>query len=302
MKIKLLLIASLIPCFVNAQKLVEESPLKRLSKFPVLTSDYIYYPSADFSTENSNGTVTSSEWRTTLQFAIPLKEKKTYLFNGIQHSMFHFNLETDQQAYQNSETYQSFQYRLGLIKVLPKRWTLSLTLVPTIASDFNAPIESDDFVIHAAAMAIKRSGTNFQYGFGLAYTSRFGNLTLVPLFSLTRKVGNWQTIGVLPTYLSHYYEINDQSKVGITLNINGNLYNVTLDQNYSSFDLNRVAYSRITVGPEYLHKLFGDLYLSTSTGISLRNLVEVQDDQLNKELDFDIKSRFYFNIGLRIMK
>lgn len=284
------------------EDLAEGVSTDRLMRFPVFTTDYFYYAPSDFDTDTGKGRIRVNELRTSFQFAFPVKDKKVYLFNKVQHFLLDYVAEIDSQEASIQETYHSFQYTLGLIQVLPKRWRLLLNVSPTLASDFREPLSSDDFVLQLSAMAMKRSGTHFQYGFGLAYTNRFGRPLLLPILSLTYKKDNWLTTAVIPAYISQFYIFSDRSRVGVTAAIYGNLYNVSRDNAALSLDLNRVSYSRITIGPEYQLRLFKDLYLNTKAGIVVRNILEFQDDDLNTELDLEVGRKLFFNVGLRLLK
>ncbi len=295
------MIFGLVSCMCIAQEdTTGMKSYKRLVKFPLFTTDYFFYPNSDFNTSNGKGEIKMSEVRTSFQFALPVKEKKAYLLNRIQHTLFHYNTETKPRGI--NETYHSFQYTIGLIQILPKKWRIVFSFSPTIASDFNESINSDDFILQSSVLAMKRSGRNFQYGFGLAYTSRFGAPTILPLINVKYKKDKWLTDLLIPAYVSHFYTFNGNSRFGFKAAVYGNLYNVSVDNNTLPLDLNRASYSRITIGPEYQVRLFGDLYLNAGAGIAVRNILEIQDDDLNTELDLNVENKLFFNIGLRILK
>ena len=155
------------------------------------------------------------EWTTMLEFAFPIKEKKWYLSNRVQYTYFTFEATTELTNFKASKDFHSIAYSIGIIKILPKRWKLVASFTPTLASDFEESLHSDDFIFQAAALAMKRSSQNFEYGFGVAYTTRFGNATLIPLVNLTYKVNNWETLVILPAYISQNYLFNKNTNQGI---------------------------------------------------------------------------------------
>ncbi|GAA3616752.1 DUF6268 family outer membrane beta-barrel protein [Flavivirga amylovorans] len=303
MRIKILIIFTLFNYIAHTQETSIDTTLqKRLVKFPLFTSDYFHYPKSNFNTETGKGEVEINEWKTSFQVVIPLKERKTYLLNGINYSLFNYHTTIESSNLNIQETYHSIGYSVGLINILSKKWKLIFNLAPTISGDFNESLSTDDFILQLSALALKRANENFQYGFGFTYTNRFGNFTLFPLINLTYKKNKWLTLAVIPSYVSQFYNINEKSRIGIKAAIYGNLYNVDFDNMPSTIDLNRISYSRITIGPEFQFKLFGDLYLNTSTGFTVRNIIKIQDDQLNTELDLNVDDTFFFNVGLRILK
>jgi len=285
-----------------AQELKDTITYNKLHKFPLLTLDQFYYPNTTFNTNIGQGEIEFNEQRLSIQAAIPLKDRKTYLFNSLNYTLIHYNTIFDQSSLTINESYHSIQYSLGLINILPKQWKLIFNLIPTLASDFHNSLSSEDFTFQISAMATKRSSQNVQYGFGLAYTSRFGNLTIIPLFSLTYKSDKWLTLAVLPAYVGQYFEFNDKYRLGIKAAVGGDLYNVDFDDISSPLNLNKFSYSRVTLGPEFLFKLIGDLYMNTGGGFTVRNVFEVQDKQQNKKLEFTFENRMFFNVGIRILK
>ncbi len=274
----------------------------KLTKFPLATTDFLYYPKSNFNTKSGTGKIGMNEYNFSLQYAIPIQEHKTYFYNKIDLSVFSYHVCSQSEDVGFQETYHSLDFTMGLIKVLPQKWRLALNFSPTLASDFKDKLSSDDFIYQFSAIAIKRAKNNLQYGAGIAYTSRFGKLTLIPLVSLTYKKNKWLTLAMVPTYISEFYYFNENSRIGLTANVNGDYYNVRFDDVPTTIDLNKASYSRITIGPEYQFKLFGDIYLNTGVGIALRNILAIQNKDLNEEVSLDADSKYYFHMGLRILK
>lgn len=274
----------------------------RLEKFPVFTADYFNYSNSDVEINSGEGQINMSEFQTALQFASPLKADKTYLLNKIQYTYFNYDADFDRNTLDSEKDFHAIEYTLGLIHMFPKKWRAVATVSPMLSSDFEESISSDDFLFQASALVIKRSSPNFEYGFGLTYTTKFGDPLLLPVLKMTYHKNNWTTLVSLPSYMSHYYNMNEETKVGLKAAVYGNAFNATFDEGFSSSDINRLIYSRITVGPEFQTKLYKNLYLNASSGVSIRNILEVQDTDLNTIGDFDIDNKFFFNIGLKILK
>ncbi|MDX8341149.1 DUF6268 family outer membrane beta-barrel protein [Draconibacterium sp. IB214405] len=287
---------------LNTKNSIDTASQVSLTKFPLATTDFLYYPKSNFKTKSGNGTIGMNEYNFTLQYAIPLKERKLYFYNKIDLSVFSYNVFLESTDLEFQETYRSLDFTVGLIKVLPKNWRLALNFSPTLASDFKDKLSSDDFIYQFSALAVKRAKDNLQYGMGIAYTSRFGKLTLLPLINLTYRKNNWLTSVLLPTYMSQFYCFNESSRIGLSANVNGDYYNVRFDAIPTTIDLNKASYSRITIGPEYQFKLFGDLYLDTGIGISVRNILAIQNEDLKEELSLDVDSKYFFRMGLKILK
>lgn len=138
-----------------------------------------------------------------------------------------------------------------------------------------------------------------EYGFGLAYSTRFGKGQVVPLLTFNYKKDNWSFKSVLPAFMSGFYHTK-KSKIGLTFSIFGNNYNFE-EINNAPIDLDKIIYTRLTFGPEYEFKLYKALYINLYTGLSFRNKLEsiTIDDQYG--LDLSTKNKFFGRIGLNVL-
>jgi len=236
---------------LNTKNSKDSSSLVPLTKFPLATTDFIYYPESNFNSKSGKVNIGTNEYNFTFQYAIPLQDKKIYFYNKIDLSVFSYDVYQESTDLLFQETYRSLDFTVGLIKVLPRKWRLAINFSPTLASDFKDKLSSDDFIYQFSALAVKRAKDNLQYGLGIAYTSRFGKLTLLPLVNLTYKKNKWLTSVLIPTYISQFYCFNENSRIGLSANVNGDYYNVSFDAIPTTIDLNKASYSRITIGPEY---------------------------------------------------
>ncbi|MEP4095810.1 DUF6268 family outer membrane beta-barrel protein [Reichenbachiella sp.] len=279
-----------------------DSIYPRLEKFPVFSMDYFDYPNSDFEIDSGEGQLKMNEFRAAVQIVSSLKKDKTYLFNKLQYSLLSYEADFDINTLNSEKDFHAIEYTLGLIQVLPQRWRLIATATPMLSSDFEESISSDDFLLQATGLAIKRSNEYLEYGFGFTYTTKFGNPLLLPVLKLTYKKNKWSTLISLPSYASQFYDINEKTKIGLKIAVFGNAFNASFREGLYSSDVNRVVYSRITLGPEIQVRLIKDLYFNASSGIRLRNILEVQDSDLSTIGDFDIDNQLFFNVGLKILK
>ena len=68
-----------------------------------------------------------------------------------------------------------------------EKWNLAVNLTPTLSSDFEAKLSTDDFIFQGAVIATKKISSTFKIGGGLAYSARFGSPQLIPLVNLHYK-------------------------------------------------------------------------------------------------------------------
>lgn len=272
---------------------------KSLQKFELISFDYTSYSSSEYQSDDKVGVMSVEEYRTKLQFALKLKEKKTYMLHKI--DMTRFDAYSEEGSLNEfSKHYYSFSYSLGLIKVLPKKWTLVGLVTPTLASDFDEKTSFDDFILQSSVMATKRASENMEYGFGVAYSTRFGRALVIPLLTYTYVKNNWHHEAVLPAYLASYYSFN-KFDAGLKLSIFGNLYNSN-NSAASDLELDKLGYSRINIGPAVRMCVYKSIYANINTGITVRNRLSSMNGQGELELEIAADPKYFINIGLSILK
>ncbi|NQX86205.1 MAG: hypothetical protein HRT67_09930 [Flavobacteriaceae bacterium] len=296
------ILITLYACNICLAQQKQDTLYQRLDKVPVFGLSYFNYGNSDFESPIGTGEAKMQEMGAMFQYIKQLKNKKWLLANKLLYTYFKYDAKSAFNGFDINENFHSISYSLGVIRILPKRWKLIVLLSPTLASDFQESLSRNDLISQGSIIATKRASPYFEYGFGLTYTTRFGNPTVLPLVNLTYKKGDWHTKAVLPAYITHYYVFNENTKLGFRVAAYGNLYNATIENNSTAFELNRVGYSRINIGPDFQTKLFRDFYMNLGAGISTRNVLEIQDDDLNTIIDVDVDEKFFFNIGVKLLK
>ncbi|BDD04772.1 DUF6268 family outer membrane beta-barrel protein [Aureibacter tunicatorum] len=282
------------------QNETDTTNFSRLVKFPLFTSEFIHYPATNY----DQNKLLLSEVRTAVNLGFPLDNNQTILTSRLVHSYFSFEAEHNLTGTQVNKYYQSIAVGIGFVRMLKKNWKISFMLMPTIASDFVEPLHADDWIFQTSFLATKRVDKNIEYGTGLIYTTTFGRPMILPLLNYLRKKNNWTTIIYLPAYLAHYFEPSDKFRLGFKATVFGNLYNANFDS-YQLNELefaNRVSYTRILIGPDSHMNIFGDFYINLSAGLSVRNRIEIQDDNLNMKGSINTDIKPYINVGIKLLK
>lgn len=272
---------------------------KRLTKFVLASVNYTHYSATEYAKGNEVGKVSMNEYRTKIQFVLKLKEKKTYLLNTI--DITQFDVYAVKGAFQDfNKNYYSFSYSIGLIQILKNRWKIVGVFSPTLASDFNDNISGDDFTFQSSVLAIKRASGNYEYGFGIAHSYRFGRALTIPLLSYTYRKDRWSHKGVIPVYVASYYKIRNLG-IGMKMATFGNVYNST-NTIVSNLELDKLGYSRINIGPELIFRIYKSLYININSGITVRNRLYSINSYGEFEMELNAGKKIFFNLGLSILK
>jgi len=270
-------------------------------EFVIAEINYVNYSTSEFQKNNHQGDVRFSAIN--LRFTLPklLKNKKTLILNGFEFNNLNPTFSDNTNASPKTRGFFSIAYNFALRNPIgTKGWNYTLSLKPTIASDLEEKISSEDLILQALAIFSKRANSNFKYGFGLSFNTRFGEKQIVPIIQLNYKKNNWETKSYLPAYIGHFYNFN-RSKLGLSINVNGNNYNFS-NSNTINIDLDKLSYSRINIGPEYEMYLLKNIKLNLNGGITIAKKLDWKNANGDSVLDLSPVNKSFFKIGLKLVK
>jgi len=280
----------------------QQKRLKPLEEFSFANVSYTNYGESEFVKNNQTGKISFSEVKISLSFPKLLKNKKTVLINGVEFTNLKPTFSGDINASSVSRDFYSIAYNLAMVNPLgTKGWSYTLGVKPTLASDFEEKVSSEDFILQVLGMFSKRANENFKYGFGISYNTRFGKKQVMPLLQLVYKKNKWETYAYLPAYVGQFYHFKT-SKLGFSVSVNGNNYNFANTAVITGLDLDKLMYSRINIGPEYEIKLMKKIKLNLSGGIAVANKLDWLNGDGNSELDLSPENKAFFKIGLKFLK
>ena len=78
----------------------------------------------------------------------------------------------------------SFSYTLTALHSFSEKWSLLAMGKSSIASDLEVEMAAEDFSFQTAAILNRRFSQRFSMGFGIAYSTQFGNGVPLPLLTL----------------------------------------------------------------------------------------------------------------------
>ena len=277
----------------------EITKFEQLSKFPLASVSYTSYSNSRLYSDNHVRETSMSEINADAQFVIKIKEKMTYFINRIHFNQFNNSgKEVSSKEYFHNKFY-SIAYSAGIIRIINNKWKVIGILTPTIASSFEKRISTNDLILQSSIIASKRVNRYFEYGFGLSYSTRFGQGITIPLVSAKYKKNNFSFTAILPAYISASYHFK-KHKIGLSMSTYGNLYNTNIDM-ITSYELDKLGYSRINIGTEFQMKIYKSLHLNIKGGISVRNKFESINKDGNLEISLSGENKSFFCTGLHIL-
>jgi hypothetical protein len=181
-------------------------------------------------------------------------------------------------------------------------WGILVSLNPTLSSAFSATLEGDDFLLNGALQIFKRKSENLSYGVGVAYLPTFGQPGFIPTVQIRFKSENDQLQVLLPRHFTydHYF---GKLTAGLRMEASGSRYNVNYTRtNFPDVidPVNRLTYSRISLGPSISYRVGKVILLEVSGGITVARRVEFQGNLVEDD-NYEISNGPFFRFGVAIV-
>lgn len=168
--------------------------------------------------------------------------------------------------------------QIDFTKVFKMKWILSVLLRPGIYSDFEN-IDSDHFRLEGAVLLDYRKSQTTFIGFGVARSTRFGRLLVLPVFHYLYKSPKFTADILLParvdvgwTQKKWYY--------GINASVSGNQY--TIGSQFNNFvGKNTIGISDAVIGPNFRYYTNEKSYVFLTGGATAARRWEFRDDNLS---------------------
>jgi len=267
--------------------------------FELLKIESAYYPKEAITESLVNGEVGFWEWGGQLAVPQVFKNDKTVLI----HKLGYINLRVDMAGsfantpVEDTKHYHSIIYNLGWVQKLNAKWQTLISLSPTLASDFAQPLNANDLLFQANATVMKTLSEKFQYGFGMAYTTRFGRQLAIPVGMLKYNTPRMELDLILPTKLSLMINTRKPVNVGLVAALNGGLFNNSGDFQPVNNFIDEAGYTRLAVGPVLAFATKDALRFYVSSGLAVGRRLDFIDTS-EQIIDRTPENGLFFKMGL----
>ncbi len=264
-----------------------------------ISAGFEYFPSAELVTPLSGAPGLEIETNTmflSAAFPFSLKEGKITVFNRVNYKKVFFDFRNFPPGGTRIDQIQYADYSFFMIDSLNAKWKLAAMINPIVASDFESTLSRDDFIIGGILGLIRTVNSDFDWGFGLAYMSDFGNPIPLPFLYIDWKPAPKMIVkGIIPSNLLVGRQMTSWYDLGVELAIDGNRFHGSP----SKFETSRpfLRYSEGTLSALSRFHFTEWLHLNVSTGWGFfRNFEFFEgNDQVQS---FDLKKVSYFSSQL----
>jgi hypothetical protein len=268
--------------------------------FELINIESTYFPKQSIEGISLEGEIDFWEWSGQLAIPQPLKNKKTVFVHKLKYSNLRTNIEASSVLFNSELTkyYHTISYSLDYIQTLSPKWKLTLNLNPLLASDFGESLSGDDFLFQGTALVINTKKKKFNYGFGFAYTTRFGRPLAIPggMLKYTTPKMNFELW--FPDNLLVMFNTDKSFQYGLKAAIDGGLFNNSnnLLTTVNSI-IDETGYSRFNIGPAITLKLKNGININLDGGVTIARKLEFIDI-IEETFDSTPETGSFIRLGL----
>lgn len=266
--------------------------------------EYYNHSNSDIEDAEDGQKVAFQEIKAFLNIPIKLKNGKTILLNGLNYKYTKATLSNSPlfESDEASKNLHNISYALTLVHRWNK-WVFLASAKPTLASDFEEKVSSDDFLFQGTLLLSRKVGSKITVGAGVTYTPITGDPGFLPTIQVKMNTKKNTLDVLLPThaiYLRHL-GIRGKISIGAKAETDGNNYHVTLKQ-FNGADpssISNIIYSRINMGPMVQYKMNPLIRIHAFGGMSVRRTYEF-DGTDDMDFDYDSKNAPFINVGISL--
>lgn len=260
------------------------------------------FPSAELSDSPLNQKVEVNEYNFFLNLPKQFKNEKTILINGLQYRLVTTFTDNDLNLGLDKQHLHLVGYRMTVLHQLANQWKVFVSLNPTLSSTFNTSLERNDFLFNGLLQFVNKKTDRLSYGGGIAFTSRFGSPIFIPALQLTVRSDKSKLRIILPRGIT-YDRYFGKFTVGLKVAASGSRYNVNNSRTNLLNEtelIDKLAYTRVIIGPSVSCRVGKIVQLEASGGIAIARNVELQGDLFDDE-NYHVGHGPYFQLGIAVV-
>ena len=240
------------------------------------------------------------------------EEGETIITNGLQYRFLRATFDevvfpqrgllTVTYPYPRTHEYHFLFYDFLMLHSLSDAYTLVSTLRPGIFSDFKT-ITRDHFRLEGAVFVDRQMSETFTLGLGIARSSNFGRVLLLPILHILYFGGSTFMLDVLlPSRAELWFYPTKSLEAGVNLSLSGSQYAIG---EANPLQANQFGFANATVSPIVRYNLFSKVYLSTELGYTFVRRVELVNNRLEGEArfvqQFNPANIWFLRFGAQVM-
>lgn len=264
--------------------------------------DFLPYQDIDEPIEMPDGSMVDdaqvrlSKVRTAITYPVMLSQGRTILFNELSYQQITFNYRKTTSLL---DRLHSFSYTLTALHSLSEKWSLLAMGKSSIASDLEVEMAAEDFSFQTAAILNRHFSQKFSMGFGIAYSTQFGNGVPLPLLTFDWNNGaKWSARATLPSDLEVWYIPGERVSFGLLVTGDGDNFRFDPGSYRDTAPEPELRYTMMTIGSTARINLTPEICLNVEAGIIGLHRFEFYSGD-TEVVSNDLEPSQYIRLGLQ---
>lgn len=269
---------------------------------PSFSVRYDYYPFQNLDDPDNavptDATVRLTAMNLSASYPVTFSNGKTVLLNELSYRLSQLDYESwPAQQEPDIELLHFYRYDLTIKHELSPRWSMLGIVSPTVSSDFEEALSSDDFRIQIVAVLIPKLTDRFSLGLGVVYSTMFAKPLTLPIVAMKwNNAAKLRAQVILPTNAELWYTHSPKLELGLVFGGDWNDYQGDPDI-YNVADPH-IAYSIMTFGPSVRLALSESIHLRVDGGATSLHRFKLYDNDEKLET-YDLKPSGFIKVGLQ---
>ena len=251
---------------------------------------------------NSNAKVGTSNLLVAAQYPVVLDHGRKIWFFDASYQRREFDLRHwPDGVSRDLDRLHEISFGVTYRTMLGETWAVIVNGTGQIQSNLEGDDLADgDFKVQGAIIFERPFGQTWNWGFGVAYASTFGEQLPLPVITFRYDAGGrWHAEGSLPASAAIWYRVTQASEVGLNLQASGSHYHIpAVFPADRDIDDPQLEYILVKAGPEFAHFMDDWGRLSVGAGLSYQMLGLFDGKDELPDSRYDLKPDLYVSVGL----
>lgn len=246
----------------------------------------------------STNTVGFQNSNATLKY--PLKLQKGTLINSLEYTNYKvdYNDKLDEAAF-GIETFKSIAYALKFNKDILNGWNYSISVSPTLASNFESKVSTDDLFINGGVVFTKMYAKN-KLKLGVVRNLSYGFNSPIPVIAVEGSLNENLAYSVGFPITEFLYKVNNTNQFSLYAKPKGFYANIgnSVFVNVND-EVEKAQFQSYVSGLKFSHSIDENWKIEFDAGYQLKSEYNLLDKNLNSVYEFKTKNNFSAGVSLK---
>ena len=234
-------------------------------------------------------------------FNYPIALKKGTLTNSLQYSNYKMDYNSNEKldySTLNLKSFNSIAYSLSFNNELSNDWAYTISVAPTIASNFNSSVSINDVSIEGG-LVFSKIIADKKLHLGVVRNSSFGFETLIPVISVDGAINKNLRYSIGFPITEFLYSINNINQFGAYVKPEGFYANTGNNLVINNDTVEKAKFQSFVSGIKFSHCIDDNWKIEFDAGYQLKSDYDLLDENNNSVYEFKTKNNISAGVSLK---